>query len=163
MPDRNFWKSTGARKCLRGCRTTLLHDVSMTVLTFWRHFYASLGQTFRHQRIRVEPNRTFLDWKKCSYLNVKLIKQNIFKPKCNGRKKSDVTQEKESVMVVRFELKIPSLGITVRHHSANLVMPKSYPRDRIFNPNLTTIKDSYNPRYHQYRTKLAVPCCKVII
>ena len=47
-------------------------------------------------------------------------------------------------MVVRCELKIPSLGITVRHHSASLVMPNSYPRDGIFNPHLTTIKDSYN-------------------
>ena len=32
----------------------------------------------------------------------------------------------------RFELKIPSLGMLDR-----------YPRDRIFNPNLTAIKDSY--------------------
>ena len=53
-------------------------------------------------------------------------------------------QEKESLMVVRFELKIPSLGITVRNHSASLVIPNSYPRDGIFNPNLTTIKDSYS-------------------
>ena len=52
-------------------------------------------------------------------------------------------QEKESVMVVPFELKILSLGITVRHHSASLVMPNSYPRDGIFNPKLTTITDSY--------------------
>ena len=53
-------------------------------------------------------------------------------------------QEKESVMVGRCELKIPSLGITVRHHSASLMMPNSYPRDGIFNPHITTIKDSYN-------------------
>ena len=46
-------------------------------------------------------------------------------------------QEKESRMVVRCRLKILSLGITVRHHSAN-----SYPPDRIFSPHLTTIKDS---------------------
>ena len=52
-------------------------------------------------------------------------------------------QEKESKMVVRCELKIPSLGITVGHHSASLVMPNSYPCDRIFNLHLTTIKDSY--------------------
>ena len=52
-------------------------------------------------------------------------------------------QEKESVMVVRFELEIPSLEITVQHHSESLVMPNSYPRDGIFNPILTTIKDSY--------------------
>ena len=49
-------------------------------------------------------------------------------------------QEKESIMVVRYELKIPSLGITVRHHSANLVMPESYSRDGILNPHLTAFK-----------------------
>ena len=53
-------------------------------------------------------------------------------------------QERESIMTVRCELKIPSLGITVRHHSASLVMPNCYPCDEIFNPHLTTIKDSYN-------------------
>ena len=52
-------------------------------------------------------------------------------------------QENDSVMVVRFELKIPSLVITVRHHSASLVMANSYPRDGILNPNLMTIKDYY--------------------
>ena len=39
------------------------------------------------------------------------MKQQIFKPKCNCRKKS--MQEKEFTTVVWFELKIPSLGITV--------------------------------------------------
>ena len=53
-------------------------------------------------------------------------------------------QEKESIMAVRCELKILSLGVTVRHHSASLVMPNSYPPDGIFNPHLTTIKDSYD-------------------
>ena len=52
-------------------------------------------------------------------------------------------QEKESIMVVRCELKLPSLRITVRHHSASLVMPNSYPHDRIFNQDLTIIKISY--------------------
>ena len=52
-------------------------------------------------------------------------------------------QEKESIMVVRCRLKIPSLGITVLHSSVSLVMPNSYPHDGIFNPHLTTIKDSY--------------------
>ena len=42
-------------------------------------------------------------------------------------------QEKESIIVVRCELKIPSLG-----------MPNTYLRDRIFSPHLTTINDSYN-------------------
>ena len=46
-------------------------------------------------------------------------------------------------MVFRCKLKIPLLGIIVRHHSASLVMPNSYPRGGIFNPHLTTIKDSY--------------------
>ena len=45
-------------------------------------------------------------------------------------------QEKEYKMVVRWELKILSLGITIRHYEA-------CPRDGIFNPHLTTIKDSY--------------------
>ena len=34
--------------------------------------------------------------------------------------------------------------VTVRHHSASLVKPNSYPRDGIFNQHLTAIKDSYN-------------------
>ena len=51
-------------------------------------------------------------------------------------------QEKESEMVVRCKLKIPSLGITVQHHSVSLVIPNSYPRDGILNPHLKTIKES---------------------
>ena len=70
-----------------------------------------------------------------------MIKQYILKSKCNCRRKS--MQEKESIIVLRCKLKILSLGITVRHHSARLVMPNSYPRDGIFNQHLTTIKDSY--------------------
>ena len=53
-------------------------------------------------------------------------------------------QEKDSIMVFRCELKIQSLGISVRNHLASLVMPNSYPRDGIFNQHLTTIKDSYS-------------------
>ena len=52
--------------------------------------------------------------------------------------------EKESIMVVRCELKIPSLGITVGHHSASLVMPNSYPGDRIFNQHLSQPLYSYS-------------------
>ena len=33
--------------------------------------------------------------------------------------------------------------VTLRHHSASLVMPNSYTLGGIFNPHLTTIKDSY--------------------
>ena len=53
-------------------------------------------------------------------------------------------QEKEPIMVVLWELKVPSLRITVRHHSASLAMLNSYRRDRIFNPQLTAIKNSYS-------------------
>ena len=52
-------------------------------------------------------------------------------------------QGKESKMVFRCELKIPSLRITVRHYSVSFVMPNSYPCDGIFNSLLTTMKDSY--------------------
>ena len=54
-------------------------------------------------------------------------------------------QEKKSLIVVRCGLKVLSLGISVLPHSASLMMPNSYPRDGIFNPHLTTVKDSYNP------------------
>ena len=49
-------------------------------------------------------------------------------------------QEEESIMVVWCKLKVPSLRITVRLHSASLAMLNSYRRDRIFNPQLTAIK-----------------------
>ena len=49
-------------------------------------------------------------------------------------------QEKESIMFVWCKLKVPSLRITVRHHSASLATLKSYRFDRIFNPQLTAIK-----------------------
>ena len=53
-------------------------------------------------------------------------------------------QEKESIMAVWCKLKVPSLRITVRHHSTSLAMLNSYRRDRIFNPKLTAIKNSYD-------------------
>ena len=99
---------------------------------------------------RLERNRTFLD-RKCAYFSVKLIKLLTFKLKYDRRRQS--MQEKESIMVVRCELKIPSIGITVRHHSASLVMPNNYPRDGIFNPLFTNIKDSY---IHAYPTGISV-------
>ena len=50
-----------------GCKTTLVCDVSMTILTSflisWGHFHVSFRQTFRHQHIRKEPYGTFLDRK----------------------------------------------------------------------------------------------------
>ena len=91
---------------------------------------------------RLVPNRTILD-RNYSYFSVKLINWRIFKLKYHCRRKS--MQEKDSIISVRCELKISSFGITVRHHSASLVMPNSYPRDGIFKPHLTSIKDSYIP------------------
>ena len=46
-------------------------------------------------------------------------------------------------MVVWHELNIPSHGITIQHHSANLVMLNNYHRDGNFNPHLTIIVDSH--------------------
>ena len=53
-------------------------------------------------------------------------------------------QEKVSIMGVWCGQKNLSLGITVRHHSASLVMPISDPRDRFFYPHHTPMKDTYN-------------------
>ena len=47
-------------------------------------------------------------------------------------------------MQEKDKLKIPSLGITVRHHSASLVMLNSNPRVGSFNPHLTAIKGERN-------------------
>ena len=41
--------------------------------------------------------------------------------------------------------------VTVRHHSASLMMPNNYPRDGIINQLLTTIKDSYSLGRHLVR------------
>ena len=121
---------------------TLVHDIRMTILiaflTSWHHFSAKRFNANMLERRRTEQ---FL-LKKCSYFGVKLIKQYLFNPKCNCRRQGMLN--KKAVMVVRCELKIPSLRITVQHQSASLVMPNSYPCDGIFSPHLTTIKDSYN-------------------
>ena len=117
------------------CKTTLVHDIRMTILTFGRHYWRLddiFPPKFRCQCNREEPNQTVFD-RKCSYFGVQIIKQNIFKPKCSCRRKS--MQEKESVKVILCELKIPPLG--------SLVMLNNYSSDRIFSPHLTTIKDSY--------------------
>ena len=53
-------------------------------------------------------------------------------------------QEKETIMIVWCKLKVPSLRITVQHHSASLAMLNSYRRDRIFNLQLTATKNFYN-------------------
>ena len=45
---------------------------------------------------------------------------------------------------MRGGYKNQSLGITICHHLASLVMPNRDPRDGFFNPTLTLIVDSYN-------------------
>ena len=52
-------------------------------------------------------------------------------------------QERVSIMGVWCGLKNLSLGITVRHHSASLVMPISDPHVRFFYPPHTPMKDTY--------------------
>ena len=52
-------------------------------------------------------------------------------------------QEKVSIKGVWCGQKNLSLGITIRHHSASLVMPISDPRDRFFDPHHTPMKDTY--------------------
>ena len=37
--------------------------------------------------------------------------------------------------------------VTIRHYSASFVMPNSYPRDEMFNPHITHMKDSYSTLY----------------
>ena len=99
------WTRTGLGNVVlhEGCSTTPVHDISMTILmSFWSldvlfdvltSFSRQLRQTFRRQRIREEPYRTFLI-EKVSYFSVKLIKHYIFKSKCNCRRNS--TQEKKN-------------------------------------------------------------------
>ena len=58
-------------------------------------------------------------------------------------KKNSGEQENESIISVRVEQKNLSLGTTVCHHSAGLVMPNGNLRDRFFDPTLTLMIDSY--------------------
>ena len=67
-PTRISVNQTGARKyrlTWGGCKTTLMHDISMTILTSfltsWRQFHVSFCQTFRRQGIGEEQYQTFLD------------------------------------------------------------------------------------------------------
>ena len=105
--------------------------------------------------IREEPNRTFLD-KKWSYFGLKLMKQCMFKSNCNCQRKS--MQANRICNGHWCELKIPSLRITIWHQSASLMMPNSYPLDGIFNPYLTTIKDSYSLLPLQPRLIISMTC-----
>ena len=102
----------------------------------WRHFHVSFHQTFPRQRIKEKPYRTFLI-EKCSYFSEKLIKQHIFKSKCNCRMKI-AGKRIHNGSSVQIENSV--IQVTARYHSASLMMPNSYPHDGIFNQHLTTIK-----------------------
>ena len=90
------------------CKTTLLHDVSVKILTFWRHSWRQFPPNFSTSMYERSRTELFLI-EKCSHFSVKLIKQHIFKSKCHCRRKC--MQEIESIMVLRCKLKIPSLGL----------------------------------------------------
>ena len=58
--------------------------------------------------------------------------------------KSKGMQEKVPIMGIWCRQKYSSLGTTVQHNGACLVMPISYPRDRFFYPHYIPGKDTYN-------------------
>ena len=70
-----------------------------------------------------------------------------------------VCKKKYLSRVYGVDRKNLSLGITVRHHSASLVMPISDPRDRFFYPHHTPMKDTH---YIQYGKGISInhkpPC-----
>ena len=51
-------------------------------------------------------------------------------------------QEKVSIMSMKCGQKNQSLGTTVRHHSASLMMPNSESRDGCFYPHLIPMKNT---------------------
>ena len=53
-------------------------------------------------------------------------------------------QEKVSIIVVQYGQKFPSLGSPFGISQQSLVMPNRDPRDGIFRPYLTPMKDTYN-------------------
>ena len=107
------------------CMTTLKHDVWMSFWLFGSNFDVIFRKTNQRQRrLEEEPNWTVIDCK-LKYFSHNIHNTNLFSSFIKSM------QEKEFIMVVRCELKIPSLGITVRHHSASLEMPNSYTHDGI--------------------------------
>ena len=56
-----------------------------------------------------------------------------------------VCKKKYLSWVYGVDKKNLSLGITVQHHLANLMMPISDPSDRFFDPHHTPMKDNYMP------------------
>ena len=80
-------------------------------------FAVDLSQTWQH---RFEgKSQTSISRLQIYSLNTKVMKL------------SELKAFVRSIMTVLCELKILSLGITVQHHLGSLMMPNSYPCDRI--------------------------------
>ena len=73
--------------------------------------------------------------------NSLMEKSATLKIKCGKLK---VCKKKYLSWVYGVDRTNPSLGITVLHHSASLVMPISDRRDRFFYPHHTPMKDTHN-------------------
>ena len=140
----------GARKwrLTWGCKTTLVHDVSMTIFAFFDVLiFTSVSAkvlTATYKRGAV-PNFS-------SSKNVVILAyswQNNTYSSLNATVEGRVCKKKIHNGYV-VQIKNSVTRVTVRHNSASLVMPKSYPRDGIFNQHLTTIKDSYFPPVYQW-------------
>ena len=54
-----------------------------------------------------------------------------------------VSKKKNPLFLRGWDIKNPSLGITVWHHSASLMMPNGDPRDIFFYHTFTLMMDSY--------------------
>ena len=60
--------------------------------------------------------------------------------------KKNVLSKKMNPVSCEDRIENPSLGITICHHSASLVMPDGDHGDGFIYPTLTLMIDSYNPR-----------------
>ena len=118
---------TGDRKCRLTCNL-IFTSVSA------KRFGVNVEERSRTELFLIE---------KCSYFSVKLIKQHIFKSKCNNLLSKEEYARKRIHNCSSVLIENSVTRVTVRIHPASLVMPNSYPRDGIFNQHLTTIKDSY--------------------
>ena len=141
------WPGLGNVVLHGGCKTTLMHDVSMTILTSFltpfSHQFPPIVSTSAYKRGAI-PN---FSWsKKCSYFSVKLIINTY--SSLNAMSKEEYAR-KRIHNGCSVNLKICT-RVTVRHHSASLVMPNSYPHDRSFNQPLTTIPDKVFCDFHLF-------------
>ena len=98
---------TGARKC---CLTCGVYDDSRAHCQYDDFDVIFMSDSAKRFDVSIQERshtELFLI-ENCSYFSVKLIKQHVFKSKCNCGRKS--MQEQESTMVLQCKLKIPSFG-----------------------------------------------------